>query len=261
MKISGSEIKRRLREGRWHWWLPAAFFAGIGFLPSGWIEASPGEVFRPPVLFAPMAWPLFAMGLVFGAAAFSLRLRRHAWHVLFLGTGAALLFNLLLIASSGAVALYSWELGADLQNRIFLDFELNILAFFVHPMVLLLLALSGLVLWVRGGKPGPEELQLYFPIENKPAPAPELPAVPVPAEAKPGEAGVEAKPPEIPGEAGKGAPEPPSEPASPLDAITKTAPEPVKEEAGAKPAEGQEKVDAPMDVGPENPDERPAPET
>jgi hypothetical protein len=226
MEIKGADIKQRLREGRWRWWAPAAFFVGICFLPSGWIEASPGEVFRPPVLFAPMAWPLFVMGFVFGAAAFSLRLRRHAWHVLFLGTGAALLFNLLLIASSGAVALYSWELGTDLQNRIFLDFELNILAFLVQPMVIILFAVSGLVLWARGGKPGPEAPGLYFPVaapEPAPPAAPVLPEVPVTAT----EPASGTTTPEAPAaEAGRGTPStpPPSEPASPLDAITGTAP-------------------------------------
>ena len=253
MDISGAAIKQRLREGRWHWWLPAAFFVGICLLPSGTIEASPGEIFRPPVLFAPMAWPLFAMGLVFGAAAFSVRLRRRAWHILFLGTVASLLFELVLAAVLGAPALYSWELGTNLQDRIFTDFEPVVLAFGILPMDLVLVALSAMVLWVRDGKPGPEEPVLYFPVappsstderaadSGQRAEIPGLPAVPAAeAEAKPGGAGAEANPPKVPGEAGQGTPSPPppppSEPASPLDAITGAAAGPVKEEAGAGPA-------------------------
>jgi hypothetical protein len=261
MEIKGADIKQRLREGRWRWWAPAAFFVGICFLPSGWIEASPGQVFRPPVLFAPMAWPLFAMGLVFGAAAFSLRLRRHAWHVLFFGTGAAILFTLLLLASSGAVALYSWELGADLQNRIFLDFELNILAFLVQPIVIILFAVSGLVLWARGGKPGPEAPGLYFPIaapEPTPPAAPVLPEVPVTAT----EPASGTTTPEAPAaDAGRGTPSPPppSEPASPLDAITGTTPEAKPAEGAPAPAEDAEPAVRETETGPAPPETVPDP--
>jgi hypothetical protein len=170
-----------------------------------------------------MAWPLFAMGFVFGAAAFSIRLGRYAWHVLFLGTGAALIFNLLLIASSGAAALYSWELGTNLQNRIFTDFELDILAFIVQPMTLLLLAVSALVLWVRGGKPGPEVQAMYSPVimpEAAPGPL-ELPAVPA--------TGSEAKPAEV------SAPQPAAatHPDSPLDAIAPGSSAPAETPGGA----------------------------
>jgi hypothetical protein len=251
MEINGALIKQRLREGRWHWWAPAAFFVGICLLPSGTIEASPGEIFRPPVLYSPMAWPLFAMGFVFGAAAFSLRLRRRAWHILFLGTVASLLFELILVAVFGAPALYSWELGTNLQNRIFTDFEPVVLAFGILPMDLVLVALSAMVLWVRDGKPGPEEPVLYFPVAPPSSPnegaadrgqraeIPELPVEPATgADARPGGAAAAEKPPETAGEAGLGAPvpPPPSVPASPLDAITGMAPEAKPEMTAEAPA-------------------------
>jgi hypothetical protein len=182
------DIKQRLREAHWRWWLPAAFFLGICLLPSGHIEASPGEIFRPAVWMAPMGWPLLAMGVLFAASAFSAKLRARPWQVLFLGAGASLLFGLVLVASSGSAALYSWELGTNLQNRILVDFELEVLAFLVLPMDILLAALSFFVLWVRHGKittasfsvPGPK-----IPAAV-PAPATDMPAAaPAPEPEKP----------------------------------------------------------------------------
>ena len=224
------DIKQRLREARWIWWLPAAFFVGICLLPSGWIEASPGDIYRPPVWMAPMAWPLLAMGFVFGAAAFLVKPRRYAWHILFLGAGASLLSNVLLIASSGAAALYSWELGTDLQNRIFTDFELDILAFLVQPMDLLLLAISGLVLWARNGKPAPAApeppAQPILPEATPPPPAGPAPSLPTPEATPPplSEPATSPKAPEAPPPQARAAG--PAIAASPLDAI---APGPAQE--------------------------------
>ena len=166
------DAKQSLREARWAWWLPAAFLAGICLLPSGHIEASPGEFLRPPVWMAPMAWPLLAMAVLFAGAAFSERLRMRAWQIVFLGAGASLLFELVLVVSSGSAALYSWELKTNLQNRIFTDFELDVLAFLVLPMDLLLVATSFLVLWVRFGKLIPAFLPARGPSGAPAIPAP-----------------------------------------------------------------------------------------
>ncbi len=183
------DVKQSLREARWAWWLPAAFFAGICLLPSGHIEASPVEFLHPPVWMAPMAWPLLAMAALFAGAAFSARLRRRAWHIVFIGAGASLLFELALVATSGSAALYSWELGTDLGKRVFVDFELDLLAFGILPMDLLLVAVSFLVLWVRHGRPAPSEPgQLHFsalpPAAPPPAdaPTPSVPAGAIPPE-------------------------------------------------------------------------------
>ena len=219
------DIKQRLREARWAWWLPAAFFAGICLLPSGHIEASPGEFLNPPVWMAPMAWPLLAMAVLFAGAAFSERLRRRAWHIVFIGAGASLLFELVFVASSGSAALYSRELGTDLRNRIFVDFELDLLAFGILPMDLLLVAVSFLVLWVRHGRPAPPEPgPLPFSALPPAAPPPaDAPALSVPADAPPS--------PQVPAEA-------PAAPPPPPDAIAPKppAPAPQNEAPAAGPA-------------------------
>jgi len=226
------DIKQRLREARWHWWLPAFILVLICLLPSGHIEASPGEIFRPPVVMAPMGWPLLAMAVLFGAAAFSGWPRKRAWRIVFFGAGASLLFELIFSAFPGNTAIYSFGLGTDLQNRIFVDFELDVLAFGILPMDLLLVAFSFFVLWARHGKTVPAE----------PAPAPSaLPGAPppLPAEPAPSLPTPEATPPHLaePGPSPKAPEAPPPQAqsagpaiaASPLDAIAPGPPAPAPE--------------------------------
>jgi len=227
------DIKQKLREARWAWWLPAIFLVGICLLPSGHIEASPGEIFRPPVWMAPMAWPLLAMAVLFWAAAFSEWPQKRAWQIVLFGAAASLLFEIAFSAYPGNVAIYSFGLGTDLENRIFVDFELDILAFGILPMDLLLVALSFLVLWTRHGRTpsaGPAPLAPPALPEAPPSPpaepAPSLPtpeATPPPlAEPVPSPKAPEAPPPQAQS-AG------PAIAASPLDAIAPGPPAPAPE--------------------------------
>lgn len=211
------DVKKRLREAHWAWWLPAAILVGICLLPSGHIEASPGEVLRPPVWMAPMAWPLLAMAVLFGAAAFTEWPRKRAWRIVFFGAGASLLFEIVLSAFPGNVAIYSFGLGTDLGNRIFVDFELDVLAFGILPMDLLLVALSFLVLWSRHGRELPAASAALGPAEpptaSSPAPGPapaarqSTPEAPAPGRPVP------APPPEMP--VSEPVPPPESPPAEP----------------------------------------------
>jgi len=231
------DIKQRLSEARWAWWLPAAFFLGICLLPSGHIEASPGEFLHPPVWMAPMAWPLLVMAVLFAGAAFSEHLRRRAWQIVFIGAGASLLLELALVAISGGAPLYSWELGTDLKNRIFVDFELDVLAFLVLPMDILLVAISFLVLWARFGKLLPAFLPARGPSGAPAIPAPSGGVAPA----------AESAPPEEPAA-------PPAAPPSPPDTIAPEppAPAPRNEPPAAEPAAAVIQTE-PLNSGPTTP--------
>lgn len=245
------DIKKRLREAKWAWMAPAAFLFGICLLPSGHIEASPGEILRPPVWMAPMAWPLLAMAALFAAAAFSARLRARAWRVVFFGACASLLLELAFSAFPGNAAIYSLGLGTDLNDRIFVDFELDVLAFGILPMDLLLAALSFLVLWTRHGGPAVAEpgplFQLPLPVSAPGAPA-QAPAVPAPA--------AEAPPAGPPAAV-------PAAPASPLDSIAPGPPARTPPGAGTVQAAPAPEITpaAPPSPAPEAspPEPRPAP--
>jgi hypothetical protein len=98
---------------------------------------------------APMAWPFLAMAVLFIGASFSGRLRARAVRIVFAGACASLLFELALSAFPGNNAIYSFWLGTDLQKRIFVDFELDVLAFVLIPLDLLLVFFSCMYLWTR----------------------------------------------------------------------------------------------------------------
>lgn len=234
-------IKQRLREARWAWWLPAAFFIGICVLPSGAIEASPGQFLHPPVLVDPMGWPLFAMGLVLGAAAFTEKLRRRAFHVLLAGTSLSLLFGLALVAFQGGIGYYSWALGTDLGNRIFTNFQLEVLAFGVLPVDLLFAGGSFIVLWSRDFRPAPPEappepgafeLPLPPPPVREPAlaapaapEAPETAAAPAPAPETPAARPAQPPAPESPSARPSETPAPEAPAAGPVEAPAQEGPE------------------------------------
>lgn len=256
------DIKQRLREARWVWCLPGLVIVLLCLLPSGHIEASPGQLFRPPVWMAPIAWPLLAMAVLFIGASFSERLRARAARIVFFGACASLLLEVVLSALPGNMAMYSFWLGTDLQKRIFVDFELDVIAFGFIPLDLLLVFFSFVYIWTR--KPATDravpspEIALAVPAagpSGTPPPPLSGPRAPAAGPEEPAPAaGVPAAGPSEPGP--PAGPSPASAEGAALAAtMTQPAPPPAEQSAAA-PADIQSRPPGPQ---PQNARTAPAP--